>query len=306
MSGIIQVWDKNSLELDKYPINSNPIKWIKEISPSNILILSSYTSNTDNYCHTTSEKLNLRILNLITSEITLVEGLSSYVMSVKEYSNEEFLITLGLSDEDDMSDNNHPVYLDEIYIWNISTKSFKISSKVIENIYDDEYIDQSILNINNDILLWSNPHDYEYNYIYGYDGGSSTMTLFNRLGNNKIILTGHSNWIIDVILLSNKAILSWSKDLTLRIWNTNNNESIVLKGHSDYILGAIEINNQYILSWSKDKTIRLWDFQGNCLSINVYEVHMDIKVTSINTKVIIDNNFFKIENQRKTRCKIKQ
>ena len=50
---------------------------------------------------------------------------------------------------------------------------------------------------------------------------NNTFVLKSIISEQETIFQGHTDKIIDVIVLENNKILSWSKDKSLRIWNDN-------------------------------------------------------------------------------------
>src|SRR5258708_14840937 len=100
------------------------------------------------------------------------------------------------------------------------------------------------------------------------------------------LLEGHSARVLGALEISNKRLVSWSSDGTLRVWNADGMLVALLEGHTDCVVGAIELFNGHILSWSDmdetsihhhrfgaslgisiDHTLRLWDLEGRALAV---------------------------------------
>lgn len=78
-------------------------------------------------------------------------------------------------------------------------------------------------------------------------------------GNLIISLSGHSNWIRQIIRLSPNSICSCSQDETIRIWDIElNTQLVVLKGHVGGVYGIFRLSNNQLVSVSRDSTVRVW------------------------------------------------
>jgi len=72
--------------------------------------------------------------------------------------------------------------------------------------------------------------------------------------------TGHTDWVLCVIVLSNRQIVSSSKDKTIRIWDSRTTQCITtLQGHTQAVRVVIATRDEkLIISGSKDQTIKIW------------------------------------------------
>ena len=77
----------------------------------------------------------------------------------------------------------------------------------------------------------------------------------------------HTKAVEGAIVLSNRLILSWSRDKTLRLWDNNGKPVAIFHGHTDFVNGAMLLPDGRILSWSRDRTLRLWDNDGKPLAV---------------------------------------
>jgi WD40 repeat protein len=86
--------------------------------------------------------------------------------------------------------------------------------------------------------------------IYEIDTGRLVATL-----------QGHSNYVRDLILISNSDLLaSSSTDFTARIWDLRTYTSdFTLNGHSSSLYGLKQISSDILASGALDYTIRLWN-----------------------------------------------
>ena len=90
----------------------------------------------------------------------------------------------------------------------------------------------------------------------------NTLRIWDNDGRPCAVLEGHTNWISGALQLNDKRILSWSGDNTLRIWDNDGRPCAVLEGHTSGVSGALQLNDKRILSWSGDNTLRIWDSDG--------------------------------------------
>ena len=95
----------------------------------------------------------------------------------------------------------------------------------------------------------------------------NTIKIWN-IENGECIrtLTGHSNWVISVELISQNRLASGSLDNTIKIWNIDNGECIrTLTGHRNFVSSVELISQNRLASGSLDKTIKIWNIDnGEC------------------------------------------
>ncbi|NEQ55730.1 MAG: hypothetical protein F6K11_37440 [Leptolyngbya sp. SIO3F4] len=114
------------------------------------------------------------------------------------------------------------------------------------------------------------------------DSTGKTVKLFNRNGQLRDSLVGHSSMITSLCFSSNnKNIVVGCQDDTLRVWNLSRDQTKDNKhiqdvkattilgniGHTSYISSvSFSPDNKYIATASNDRTVKLWDLKGNLLS----------------------------------------
>lgn len=84
-------------------------------------------------------------------------------------------------------------------------------------------------------------------------------------------LTGHANYIRQIIQLNLQYIASSSADKTIKIWDLEANECIAtLEGHTNEVGWLIRLSEQLIASCSDDETVKVWDVRrGNCIPSSI-------------------------------------
>ena len=75
-------------------------------------------------------------------------------------------------------------------------------------------------------------------------------------------MTGHSEWIQQVIFLPDGRLASCSWDKTVKIWDTaSGQEQFTLSGHTDFVNTIVMLPNGWLASASDDWTIKMWDLE---------------------------------------------
>jgi WD40 repeat protein len=73
-------------------------------------------------------------------------------------------------------------------------------------------------------------------------------------------ISGHTDCVNDLALISDERLASSSQDSTIRIWNSANGTLLrILLGHELYVLSIQLISEDCLASGSQDKTLRLWN-----------------------------------------------
>ena len=73
------------------------------------------------------------------------------------------------------------------------------------------------------------------------------------------VLVGHTQDVRALATSPSGAVVSGSRDASIRVWAEVGNESSVLKGHGDYVSAlALSPIDDTIVSGSRDNTVRLW------------------------------------------------
>ena len=81
-------------------------------------------------------------------------------------------------------------------------------------------------------------------------------------GTEKVVLTGHTDWISSVAFSSDgQTLATGSGDNTVRLWDVGTGtEKSVLIGHTDWVYSVVfSPDGQMIATGSRDNTVRLWD-----------------------------------------------
>jgi len=91
-------------------------------------------------------------------------------------------------------------------------------------------------------------------------------------------LEGHTEKVIDILMLSNDMLASCSWDNTIKLWNITEGVCLhTLHGHTGRVQCIAEAKNSILISGSYDKTIRFWNLS-------------DISSVSSPIKIVQDNN----------------
>lgn len=79
-------------------------------------------------------------------------------------------------------------------------------------------------------------------------------------------LSGHTNCVTSLAVLSNERLASGSLDNLIKIWNVTTGKcEITLSGHTNYVSSIRMLSNGQLVSGSWDQTIKLWDIStGKC------------------------------------------
>ncbi len=200
--------------------------------------------------------------------------------------------------------NGHVLYLaDTTYCVDGEYKIFKGVYNNVENlIVDTESFGQEIINgvklINKQklvawqsdgrVFLWDfkelkyhplgyHSHDvkecYRINKKYlatiSYDKTDPEILVTDLSNNRTKSLSNHKDIIIEILIINNHMLLSYSADGKIIIWDLKNNSSNIIDMHYNLIKGVLINFKNKLISWSEDATIRLW-----CLStqklLNIY------------------------------------
>jgi WD40 repeat protein len=136
---------------------------------------------------------------------------------------------------------------DTINIWSISTGVTKLSINTSLDV-------RSLKLLSNGFYLACGLFNGNIN-IYDINNGSLISTL-----------SGHSNWVNDLIQISKDLLASSSRDDTVRIWNlTTNSTKFILQGHTLNVNGLKLISSDLLASGSWDSTIKLWNITNGKL-----------------------------------------
>jgi WD40 repeat protein len=109
-------------------------------------------------------------------------------------------------------------------------------------------------------------------FIFIYDTGRNLIQT----------LVGHTNTVMDVLVLANRLVASSSLDNTVRIWNLATNRTrYTLRGHTLPVYGITQVATDILASGSNDTTIRLWNITSGSLLRNLTG-HTDAILYSVN------------------------
>ncbi len=121
----------------------------------------------------------------------------------------------------------------------------------------------------------------------------------NNNNNNNFVkgtLKGHTDDVLDVLLITDDLLASASKDTTVRIWDlTNNLEKFKLTGHNDSVFSLKLITCDMLASGSKDSTIKLWNITSGEL-IRTLTSHASFiywSIDMLNNHTLISGSFDK-------------
>eukprot|EP01080_Neovahlkampfia_damariscottae_P001733 gene1733-502_t len=93
---------------------------------------------------------------------------------------------------------------------------------------------------------------------YGSDNHIKIWNVFDKKCTS--ILSGHSDSITSLVLVSSSHVASASKDCTVRLWDIHKKEAVqVFQGHYGNVNCLAVIDKELIVSGSDDKTIKIWD-----------------------------------------------
>jgi WD40 repeat protein len=98
------------------------------------------------------------------------------------------------------------------------------------------------------------------------------ITIYDiNTGDKVAILLGHTDWINDMIQISDSDLLASSSfDNTVRIWNLTTNEcKFVLQGHTSLVYGLKQLSKDVIASGDTVGIVILWNITSGALIRNL-------------------------------------
>ena len=98
--------------------------------------------------------------------------------------------------------------------------------------------------------------------MFGATNNDFTIKLWRRNGEPVSILNGHTDFIIDLILLKGDRFLSYSKDATLKLWSHDGKLLKTMEGHKVKIDSVQVTESNLIVSISCDGIIIIWEDSG--------------------------------------------
>ena len=118
----------------------------------------------------------------------------------------------------------------------------------------------------------------------------------NRLENNFLTIEKHSDWVNNIIILSDGRLSSCSKDCSINIYNKDNYEvDIQIKDNKD-IKYHLELSNKNIISCG-GKTLKIYEIKNNDYNlINTIEDDENVnKVIELENNKLITSGYKKIK-----------
>lgn len=134
---------------------------------------------------------------------------------------------------------------------------------------------------------------------------SSIFVIFKKtLNKYKEIrtLSGHTDWVIGMLVLSDCLLASYSLDNTIKIWNSISGDLIhTLTGHTNAVDHLVVLNqNGHLASYSFDNTIKIWCIKtGNLKQSFSRTTHTDDHLVILNNGLLAissPDNTIKIYN----------
>jgi WD40 repeat protein len=135
--------------------------------------------------------------------------------------------------------------------WDNTIQIWFLSTGIINRTINTPQYVNALQLLNNNVHLAAGLATNNIN-IYNINDGSLVSTLI-----------GHTNWINDLILISNNfgsLLASSSYDQTVRIWNlTTNTQVFSLTGHTNQVYGLKLVTTNVLASGCQDNSIKLWN-----------------------------------------------
>jgi WD40 repeat protein len=92
----------------------------------------------------------------------------------------------------------------------------------------------------------------------------------------RLVLEGHTRWVMGLIALSDGRLVSWSTDGSIRLWDPGSGAQLrVLEGHTDEVINLVVLAGGYLASCSADGSLRVWDPDSGA-QLHVLEGHRDV------------------------------
>ena len=281
--GQIKVYEDESFNLNVKTIQAHSfqINRIKQ-SPFNKIYVASCSNDA---------RVNVWNSNMDWNKVQTYTGHSKAVLAL-DFINEDTIVSGGFDQT--------------IQTWSISTGltqrtiqvgSDVLSLKVLNNRF---YVacglgngDINIYNINNGnlISILKSHNGQVFDLILINDGNSlvssskdGTLKIWNLITNAPIsTLTGHSDWVIGLKILSPNIIASCSLDTTIKLWNTTSAQLIrTLKGHTSNLYWSLDLldDGETLVSGSEDQTIKFWNWKTGQL---LNSVNTGTRIYALNT-----------------------
>ncbi len=184
------------------------------------------------YVATCSDDATVKIWNVLSSpNWTLITTYSQHLSNVRamEWLDNDTLASAGFSDK-------------IIKIWSLSSGQTKREIQTNQRVL-------SLKLLNTNIHLAAGLADLGDINIYNINDGNLVSSL-----------QGHSDWVKDLVQISDDLLASSSDDKTVRLWNlTTNTCKFIITGHTSYVNVLKQITTSILASGGVGGYIKLYD-----------------------------------------------
>ena len=119
-------------------------------------------------------------------------------------------------------------------------------------------------------------------FVCGYlNGDIKIWKEVNSIWNVLHTVTGHTNFIRSIAVLSDGRIVSGSDDNTVKVWNNSLTTSVTLNNHTDNVRSVAVTNDNHIISGSYDKTIKIWEEISQNNWVNIITLDAEYRVENV-------------------------
>jgi WD40 repeat protein len=115
-----------------------------------------------------------------------------------------------------------------------------------------------------------------------------TISLWDlRTNASKFNLTGHTDIVRGLKLVSFDVLASGSIDSTIKMWNLTNGKLIkTLRNHTAKISWSVDLlNSQTLVSGSADQTVNLWNFNTD-ERLNTVNTNLQIRCLTVLNSIL--------------------
>ena len=85
------------------------------------------------------------------------------------------------------------------------------------------------------------------------------------------------DYISDVRQISTGQVIVWGEGKKAEVWDRSGNNPVILSGHSAPITGMIEFTKNQLVSWANDETVKIWDLANNISYSYILEKSSPVK-----------------------------
>ncbi|KAK8808496.1 hypothetical protein WA158_008397 [Blastocystis sp. Blastoise] len=109
-------------------------------------------------------------------------------------------------------------------------------------------------------------------------GSGNVIQIWNKKYQMAGKISGHSDWINDILVWDDDRIITCSDDKTIKVWDLKKSKCIgTLIGHTSFVKKLVKYHNR-LLSCSFDTTILVWDVDS-LAQVNILRGHSDFIYT---------------------------